>query len=287
MFSEIVSGGSTSRSLPPRESERSKLDEFHHVTQQAFLDEIARVAPKSKVPATKNFIQLSYAIRTQSGQQLPADRLLGVIAQTNASVRDTIRYGWSMFYPFTRPEIRAHFTNDQRLDNGETEFVQCSLIELGETDHLDFWRFAPDGRASIARIFNEDRPSKRPEGVAAQQKWFAPRLQVRDVTEIVRHARALSEAFPDVVEVCFKVEWKGLKDRITADWNHDWRPNGSQTDSRIVSACFPLAEIIGNLPAVVTSLYAPVHRLFDPTFGPTPEWVLRQMSDFIVPGVRD
>jgi len=41
-------------------------------------------------------------------------------------------------------------------------------------------------------------------------------IQARDVTEIVRHARAFAEEFSDVTEICFQLEWKGLKSRIIA-----------------------------------------------------------------------
>ena len=72
-----------------------------------------------------------------------------------------------------------------------------------------------DGRASLVRNFHEDRfgrPNKLADGV----KWFDPWLHVRDITELVRHARARSEEFSDVEEICFQIEWKGLEGGVTA-----------------------------------------------------------------------
>jgi hypothetical protein len=287
MFSEIVSSSTTSGADQPRERERKKLEEFHQATQQAWVDTLVRVAPKTKVSAAKNFIQLSYAIRRPNGEQIPPDKLLGAIEKAHLAVRDTVHYGWSMFYPFTRPEIRAQFMTDPRLDGGETEFVQCSVIEKEEPSHLDLWRLSVDGRASIVRNYQEDRYAEIPPGLEEQQRWFDGWLHARDVTEIVRHAHALSDEFDEVTDICFRVEWQGLKGRVAGAINPEryWSPHVSQGDSRVVSSCFPQGEVIGNVAAVVSSLYAPVHRLFDPTFDPSPEWVRHQLPRYKVAGL--
>jgi hypothetical protein len=50
-----------------------------------------------------------------------------IFEKVNTAVRDTIRYGWSMFYPFTREEISPRFMTDPAVDGGDTEFIQTSL----------------------------------------------------------------------------------------------------------------------------------------------------------------
>jgi hypothetical protein len=122
-----------------------------------------------------------------------------------------------MEYPFIRHRIQPYFMTDAS-DDGRTDFLQANLIENGETDHLDFWRISPDGRASLIRNYHEDRFT-RPEEIADGGKWFDSRLHVRDITELVRHARDYAEELPEVEEICFEIEWKGLKSRTTATAN--------------------------------------------------------------------
>ena len=286
MFSSIVSGGIPTSKVEPGK-ERKKLDEWHRATQNMFQQEAVRMEPKVRVWLERNFVQFSYMIRSASGGQIPASEALRVAEKVNYAVRDTVRYGWSMFYPFTRPEISPRFMTDPSVDGGYTEFLQASLFEENHTGHLDVWRISLDGRASLIRNFHEDRFSKRPDEIGEEEKWFDPWLHVRDITEIVRHARAMSEEFTDVEEICFLIEWKGLKLRVPATLNPERYVSGDtcQSDQRIVFSCFPQAEVIGNLPIVVSSLYAPLHRMFDARFNVSPEWVSGQMPGFIVPGL--
>lgn len=287
MFSTIISSGT----IPPtgksaRNRERERLGEWHTAAQKAFVEEIAKTKRSLRIPAAENFVQFSYLSKGKKEAHVPADELLKIIEKVSQSVRDTVRYGWSMFHPFTRPEIQPYFTADTSVDGGDTEFVQTNLIGNGDTNHLDFWRISLDGRASLIRNYHEDR-FERPEEIAEGGKWFDPWLHVRDITELVRHARAYAEEFPDVEEICFQIEWKGLKSRTTATANPERyvEAHVSQTDQRVVFLSVPYAEVIGDLPAVVSKLYAPVHRLFDPRFNVSAQWVSRLMPGFIVPGL--
>lgn len=288
MFSSIVSGGAAV-AKPETPTERVRLNAWHVATQAAFQQEVRKLEPQPRLRLQGNFVQFSYMIQSRSNAQIPAGQLLKIIEKVNNAVRDTVRYGWSMFYPFTRPEISPNFMTDPAVDGGDTEFLQASLLQNGETNHLDFWRVSQDGRASLVRTFHEDRFEKRPRDVADGAKWFDPWLHVRDITEIVRHARAMSEELTDVVDICFQLEWMGLKSRVVASLNSERYSDShsltSQADERIVYSCFAQAEVIGHLPAVVSSLYAPVDRLFNPRSSISPEWVSSQMKKFIVPGV--
>jgi hypothetical protein len=287
MFSSIVSGGMPTPKVE-QDNERKKLDDWHRATQNAFRQEIAKMEPKIRPSPDQNFVQFSYMVRSASGGQIPASEALRVAEKVNNAVRDTVRYGWSMFHPFTRPEISPRFMTDPSVDGGQTEFLQTSLVEKNRTSHhFDVWRISLDGRASLIRNFNEDRFSKRPDEIGEGEKWFDPWLHVRDITEIVRHARAMSEEFTDVEEICFQIEWMGLKLRKPATLNTERHVSGHacQSDQRIVFSCFPQAEVIGNLPIVVSRLYAPVHRMFDAGSNISPEWVSGHMPGFIVHGL--
>lgn len=286
MFSTIVSGGIPTPKVEPVK-ERERLNDWHRATKNVFQQEAVSLEPKARLWLEGNFVQFSYMIRSASGGQIPAGEALRVVERVNNAVRDTVRYGWSMFHPFTRPEISPRFMTDPSVDGGFTEFLQTSLFEGSNTGHLDVWRISLDGRASLIRTFHEDRFSKRPDGIGEEEKWFDPWLHVRDITEIARHAQAMSDEFTDVEEICFQIEWKGLKSRVPATLNSERYVSGHacKGDQRIVFSCFPQAEIIGNLPIVVTSLYAPVHRMFDASFNVSPEWVRGQMPEFIVPSL--
>ncbi len=284
MFAAIVSGGAGAQR--GETAEREKLAEWHRATQKAFLKEVAGMELERRFPVVENFLQFSYMIRTRRGAVLPADRAFEILEKAQAATRDTVRYGWSMFYPFTRAEIMPRFMTDAGVDDGQTEFLQTSMAEKSETGSIDFWRIALDGRVSLIRDFREDR--RVHEELGEDAKWFDPWLHVRDVTELARHARAFSEEWEEVEEICFDIQWKGLRGRTLAAGNRErygWRPHRCEADERGVALCFTQAEVIGNLPAVVSSLYAPVHRLFDPRFNASPEWVSAMLPQFIVPGL--
>ena len=287
MFSAIVAGRTAAKVEAP--TARERLAQWHHAAQAAFQESVARLDPKPRLWLQDNFVHLSYMIRNRDGAAVPADQMLYVIEKVNTAVHDTVRYGWSMFHPFTRAEIMPRFMTDPSVDGGDTDFLQANLIEMGETTHLDFWRVSPDGRASLVRNYHEDRFEKRPDDISDREKWFDPWLHVRDITEIVRHARALSEEFTDVEEICFLLEWRGLKSRVVASLNperyYSNHAYASNANERVVFLCFPHAEVIGNLPGVVSRLYAPTDRLFNPRSDVSPEWVSAQMKKFVVPGL--
>jgi Putative DNA-binding domain len=284
MFSAMMSGGTAK---PAADDVRDRLNKWHQATQRAAIQEAGRMGLELPYPLAENFVQLSYLVRHRNGEQIPADKALVIIEKLNTAVRDTVRYGWSMFFPFTRQEISPQFVTDAAVDGGDSEFVQTSLYEDGQTGHGDFWRISLDGRASILRNLHEDR-FRTPNGVQEGQKWFDPWIQVRDITEIVRHAWAFAEEFSDVTEICFQLEWKGLKSRVIASLNSEryWsKTYTSHSDWRSVYECVPQAQVIGDLPGVVAKLFAPIHRMFNPRSEISAEYVARAMKGFIVQGL--
>jgi len=288
MFSVIMSGASVPQRNEPEKTARRQLEVWHKTMQRAALAEAQRSGIKLRYPLADNFLQLSYMLRHANGETLLPVNMMEIVGKLNAAVRDTVRYGWSMFYPFTREEIMPRPMTDEAIDDGDTEFLQMNLFDGGQTDRADFWRMTPDGRVSLLRGFSEDRFERVPFDVPTAKKWFDPWLHVRDITELVRHARAFAEEFDDVREVCFRLEWKGLKGRVIGTISDRYYSQAytCHSDGRTIHECFALAEMIGNLPAVAARLFAPVYRMFNPNPDSviTPEYVAREIPHFIVQG---
>jgi hypothetical protein len=284
MFSAIVAGGA-----PKAESgdKRERLTAWHRATQQAAFQEAGRVALQSRYPLTENFVQFSYVIRHRNGRLVKASKALEVTEKLNTVVRDTVNSGWSMFYPFRQEPIAPRFSTDAAVDGGNTEFLQASMMEGGRTRHADFWRLSFDGRASVLRGLQEDNFERSPHNISTGQKWLDPWLHVRDITELVRHARAFAEEFEDVSDVCFMLEWRGLNSRVIASLANRYYSEiyTAHSDARTVYEPVPLAEIIGDLPIVVARLFAPVYRIFDPRADMTAAYVKRELQRFIESGL--
>jgi hypothetical protein len=289
MISIIMGGGTSAAKEPEPDDTRNRLENWHKATQREALTEAGRMGVRLKYPLADNFVQFSYLIRHAKGETIPPAKMFEVVEKLNNAVRDTVRYGWSMFYPFTREVIMPRPTTDTVVDGGDTEFLQTSLMEGGvTTGHADFWRLSPDGRASLLRNFHEDRFEGTPHDLPTDAKWFDPWLHVRDITEIVRHAWAFSEEFAEVTDICFDIEWKGLKSRVVASANpaRYWSESyTSRTDWRKIYEVVPQAEVIANLPGVVARLFTPVYRMFNPRSDIDADYVSRAMRDFIVQGL--
>lgn len=193
-------------------------------------------------------MQLSYLIGHRKGQMIEACDALEVVEKVNTAVRDTVRHGWSMFFPFRREQIAPSFITDPAVDSGDAEFLQASMMEGGRTTHADFWRLGFDGRASVLRGFQEDNFERTPGNITAGQKWFDPWLHVRDITELVRHARAYAEEFEGASDVYFMLEWRGLKSRVIASLSNRYYSETytAHSDTRTICESAPLAGIIGD-----------------------------------------
>lgn len=286
MVSTILSGTNMSETpkTPAIAKARDDLRIWHSATQSAFLQAVNRLDPEPRLWLNENFVQFSYLIQKRDGSTVAPENLIDMIGKINNAVRDTVHYGRSMFLPYTSTDITPRFTTDPLLGDGELEFVQTSLIRDGKGNRFDLWRISPDGRASLIRNFQEDYFGKRPDEIADDAKWFDPWLHVRDITEVVRHAWAFSEEFNDVSGICFVIEYRGLQSRITASLNPQryYGQHVCQSDQRTVASCFPQAELIGSLPSVVSKLYSPIHRMFNPREHVTSEWIRSMMAEFVM-----
>jgi hypothetical protein len=245
-----------------------------HADYLAALDSEAGQRQKWPVSPQANHYQLSYALKP-FGQPITGGSFLDELGQVNSEVRDTVWTGWSMFYLFNRPEIAARF-NVLHFDDEELEVVDANMI--GEINFAttvpDFWRISRDGMASILRPYREDREQIiRASGELNPGTWFYPYVLVREIAEVLRHARALAKLLPDAQAVAFRGTWYGLKGR------HIDNPNGTysseqvaRVDTRTISGEWPLADIASRWPEIVAPLASTVTRLFD-GLEISPEWI--------------
>ena len=69
--------------------------------------------------------------------------------EVNNEVRGTVWTGWSMFYPFSTPEIAPAF-HPEHDDGTGVDVLEANL--MGDKDFYtslpDVWRVATDGRAT-------------------------------------------------------------------------------------------------------------------------------------------
>jgi hypothetical protein len=257
---------------------------WHTAAQRAAFVAASVAEAKFRYPLVENFMQFSYLIRHKNGESVGAKEAFPLIEKLNTAVRDTVRYGRSMFHPFTRPKLSPRFNMDSAIDGGDTDFLEASTFQAG-SNRGDFWRLALDGRASILRPLDEDADERAPPDIPLNSTWFDPRVHIRDIMEIVRHARAFSEEFSNVTDICFQFEWMGLKGRLaTTHERYQSEAYTAQTDWRKVYDCIPLAALIGDVPAAVSKLFAPVYRMFNPRGEISADYVRRYMDSFIVPG---
>jgi hypothetical protein len=105
---------------------------------------------------------------------------------------------------------------------------------------------------------------------------------VRSLAELTRHARALAARFAAADTVEFRCEWHGLVNREVFDPRAlvDWFPGKiGRADHRVTTGKWPVAELIA-WQRIVSTLGAPVMRLFSASFDFSPDWVAKQEPAF-------
>ena len=138
-----------------------------------------------------NHYQLSYFL--VQGGSISGPDIVDHLRTVNLEVRDTVWSGWSMFYPFTRPEIEPYIQLVE-MDGEEIEVVEANLFGADHTPETvpEFWRVSREGMATIIRPYREDRagcPDARTEA--------DPRYVVRSVHPGPR-TRRISAPFQSV-----------------------------------------------------------------------------------------
>ena len=124
----------------------------------------------------------------------------------------------------------------------------------------------------MLRAYREDRSKyKYPGGTT-----WSPFMAARDLSEFVRHARAMAAHFDGAQSVRFRCEWHGLKGRELRDQESDWSIQRVAKTDRVLSTLErPMQDLTVSWAAIVSALVSRVARAYDPTLDLSPEWVLR------------
>ncbi len=211
---------------------------------------------------TENGFHLSYGIESAGKQELDPAKLTDILRRANDEVHDLVRTGWSMFYIFTRDKIRPYTMVDPTSGKGEKDFLECSLLNESNTGATDLWRVSADGYATLLRGYFEDRNELAKYQKGSPGAFISPNWLVRDLSELVRHARAFAGQFTDPKLVSFRCEWRGLTNRRIADPMAMWGPYqfDKGADARISSGSWTVAQLEEKWPLIVSTLAGPVMR---------------------------
>lgn len=244
-----------------------RLMDWHREAEKRFLQLISqRQGAIWPVPFQTNRYQLSYLISTRDNETIPENSLYRILEEVNNEVRSVVWTGWSMFYPFNRPDIAPAF-HPERLDGTGPDVLEGNLLGDKEfyTSLPDFWRIAPDGRATLIRAYREDRERSVKELARPAGTWLSPETVFRETAELVTHARLLSRKFESATRISFRCSWIGLRGRALAEFNPstDCSPSReAKADQRTVEGEWPVAQVVAAWPAIVAELGCPILRLF-------------------------
>ena len=226
--------------------------------------------PQKRWPVSleANHYMLSYSISHSEQHVMSRRELLEALARINREVRQLVWTGWSMFYPFTRPEIAPQYRTEG-TDGSGTYFLETNL-GIGDCDLnttlSDFWRVSPKGWATLVRAYREDRSESEGRKIDPSRKpgtWLSPETPIRETAELVRHAYLFSKSFASAISIEFDCQWKGLNKRELKDSEGYWRQGKiSQSDIRKTSGVWPISDLIDNWPDVVAELSCPVLEMF-------------------------
>lgn len=252
-----------------------RLQSWHRDAELRFHEALGVAKDFSRPVSLKdNSYQLSYLI-SHNDDAIPVGDLGRVLEEINNEVRDTVWTGWSMFYPFSPPEIRPSVHPD-KLDGTGGDLLETNLLGF-DADLPDFWRISPDGRASLVRGYREDVRLEEPG------RWLSPETVLRETAELVRHARAFARRFPSASSVSFRCVWNGLKGREIRDFDPGicWSPGRiAIANQRTVSGEYPVVQLGASWPKIVSDLGCPILHLFGFT-DCSPEFVEGMRHRFI------
>lgn len=233
-----------------------------------------------------NHYQFSYQIIEGGGKTNHTIATLSeAIRLAGERVKDVVWTGWSMFYQFSRQEIAPHILVDDSMGE-EVEVLETNLLSntfISDTVP-DFWRITADGRTTIIRPYREDRvpvPHLQESGLEPGM-WLSPPTLIREVYELVTHAKELAKEFTYVESVQIQCTWHGLKNRRFADFKPgvSWHDRLCHADGRTTGGKFPIEQLTGDTTSVVVALAGPILTLFG-GWETIAEWV-----DGLRPGFR-
>jgi hypothetical protein len=230
----------------------------------------------------QNHFQLSYGLAHSEGQEIDGSQLINALHDMNEEVRDRVRTGWSMFYPFSRDEIRPRTTVDPNSGKGDDDFIECSVIDASMTGATDYWRVSRDGFASVMRGYFEDRPETSSYFNTEPGSFLSPNWMIRDLGEIVRHAQAFAARLTDTTTISFRCTYRGLSSRNVYDPRALWLPTKFDPDAavRTSSGTWSAPDLKEKWPAIVAKLAAPMMRAGGIAHVVTPDWVKGQAGNW-------
>lgn len=241
----------------------------------------ADAAGANMAEVSERVFQFSYAITREDGEVLDVARLPDIVTEANNEARDRVRSGWTMFYPFTRDPIAPYFATDPGLGD-ELEFYELKFFREPDPNHVDMWRLAPDGRATMIRAYWEDDVRTTTSLGLKRGEFFSPNMLIQDIGEFVRHAQAIAERFKAPTTISFRCEWQGLSGRQLFHPNTTWLPGSkAQSDARTASGAWPLAAVVDDWPEIVAALAGPVMRAFTSDFRIDANWVRDRSRDWL------
>ena len=244
-----------------------KLADWHRNGEQRFLELLPDdIATRWPVLINENRYQLSYLISTEEEETLQIGDLARILEEINVEVRSTVWTGWSMFYPFTKPDI-APTLQPENADGTGGDVMECNLLADGHFDISlpDYWRLAPDGRVTLVRAYREDRMRSAKSLRRRSGTWLSPETVVRETTELVTHARLLARYFHAPTRISFRCTWLGLRGRQFADFDPaiDWgHGHVASADRRTTEGEWPVATMAATSSEIVSELCSPVLNLF-------------------------
>ena len=169
-----------------------------------------------------------------------------------------------IFYQWNDPSLAPAFCPEEADGTGGNVLEANLIEELPEFP--EFWRVAPDGRASLIRPYLEDR-SKGFNDMVQEVKgpWLSPETIVRETGECVIHAMLLAKRFESPTQVSFRCTWMGLEDREIAGFNSSvyWRSGRkARVDERTTEKTYTTAELATTWSTIVSDLACSVLYVF-------------------------
>ena len=250
---------------PVRAHAAARLEAWQKQSEARWLA-IVRGATALQWPVdiTANHCVLSYLVVGEDLAAISPGDIRHALEEVNRDVRAIVSTGWSMFYPFTKPEIAAALHPE--FDDGTgVDVLESDLIGDGsfDTSLPDYWRVAVDGRAALIRPYREDRRRSVIEQGKQAGTWLSPETVIRETAELVSHARFMAERLGGR-EVLFRCSWRGLNGRMIDDFGSVyWSPGRSaQAEQRTTSGSWAVSTLAASWQNVVADLACPVLAMF-------------------------
>ncbi|MDE0159452.1 MAG: ATP-binding protein [Candidatus Dadabacteria bacterium] len=264
-----------------------QLENWHHEVEKRFLHLLSQARHlRWPLQFCDNRYQLSYLI-SFNAEQPPLQSLHQILTELNNEVLNTVKTGWSMFYPLSAPEVRPRDFPEREDGTGQTvlesNIMDARLEPWSGLWTPEFWRVAPDGRASLVRAYREDRPRSTEILGRRAGTWLSRETVIRETAELVTHAKCMAKRFETAAQVSFRCTWMGLENRELAEFDPSvdyFRSHKSQTDKRITEKTCTIVELEARWSTIVSDLSKPVLRLFGSNYC-SPEIVEHMKPEFI------